>query len=540
MTISHIAHFRDNIKTLQLKFSPPKNHTRKMDLILLIAIIAIILSILYYYLTCNYNYWQNQGIPHAKNIIPGFGNILPVLLQRQSFPGMCEKWYNKHKHSMFGLYQMRTPTLLVRDPELVKTVLLTNFANFGNNQFEVTNSKFDRIFAINPFFSKVDTWKENRAPLTSAFSSKKLKLMLPSINDVGKNLEIYLKRKIALHHENFELELKHFSNMFTGEIAAAAIGFQGHNFQDETESTKGRWAYKRFIERFFSEPFFTGGIQQVIFLFLPRLANFFHLTMIPEYVYKFFHDTLKNILSYRKNENLRSSDFLQIMVDYFKANGMSVNDNNETLISHIVTFAIEIYETSAITLSFLLFQLAAHHEIQEKVRGEVKKFVEKSNGKLEYDDFREMTYLEQVLNESMRLNHVIGTMMKVCTKETQLIGSDGLTCTMKPGNVAVISTYGLQMDPNHWPNPEKFDPDRFSDEQKAGRHKFTFIPFGEGPRICVGLRLATIIIKMVVAIILKDYHIQVSPKTPLPLKKDEASFMTAFEEGLHVIIKPLK
>ncbi|XP_051160855.1 probable cytochrome P450 28d1 [Leptopilina boulardi] len=508
-----------------------------MDLIFILFIIVIILITLYYYLTWNYDYWKKQKIPYAKNIIPGFGNMLSIILSRQSFADLCEKFYKKNnKYSMFGLYQMRVPTLLIRDPELVKNVLVTNFNNFANNQFQVGTSKLDRIFAINPFFSKFDTWKENRAPLSNAFSSKKLKLMLPFILNVGKNLEDYLKRKCS-DEGKFEIELKQFSNMFTGEIAAAGIGFQGHNFQDETESTKGRWAYKRFIERFFSEPFFTGGIQQVIFLYLPRMANFFHLSMIPEYVNKFFHETVTNILKYRKKENIKSNDFLQIMVDYYRANNLNI-ENNEALISHMVTFAIEIYESSAITLSFLLFQLAAHSEIQEKVREEVMRIYEK-NEKLDYDDFKEMTYLEQTLNESMRLNHVIGTMLKVCTKETELIGSDGLTCKMKPGNVAVISTYGLQMDPNHWPNPEKFDPDRFSDEQKAGRNKFTFIPFGEGPRICVGMRMATIIIKLVVATILKNYQIQVSPKTPLPLKKNEASFMTAFEKGLWVIFKPL-
>lgn len=509
-----------------------------MDLFIF-AFIAIILATLYFYLTWNYNFWKNQGIPYAKNIVPGLGNMAPVIMAKQSFSDICEKLYKNNKQSMFGLYQMRTPALLVREPELVKSVLLTNFANFANNQIEIGNSKLDRIFAINPFFSKSDKWKENRAPLTNAFSSKKLKLMLPFIQNVGLYLEAYLKRKTEIDHGKFEMELKQFSNMFTGEVAAAGIGFQGHNFQDETESTKGSWAYKRFIEKFFAEPFFTGGIQQVIPLFFPRIANFLNITMVPEYVNKFFYNAVENILSYRKRENIKSNDFLQIMVDYYKANELNIEDN-EALISHMVTFAIEIYESSAITMSFLLFQLAAHPKVQQKVRDEIVTILEKSNGKLEYDDFKEMTYFEQVLNESMRLNHVIGTLLKVCTKETQLVGSDGLSCKMEPGNVAVISTYGLQMDSNYWPDPDKFDPDRFSDDQKAQRHKFAFIPFGEGPRICVGMRMATIMIKLAVATILKDYLIQVSPKTPLPLKKSEGSFMTSFEKGLWVILKPLK
>ncbi|XP_033214820.1 cytochrome P450 6B1-like [Belonocnema kinseyi] len=511
-----------------------------MELIFVLACVTSVVASIYYYLKCQYNFWQKQGIPYARGIIPGLGNMTYVVLLRQSFNKLCENYYKENeKHSMFGFYQFSTPTLLVRDPELVKSVLLTNFASFQENQISISCPKEDALFTINPFFSKMDTWKENRAPLTNAFSSKKLKTMLPLIEEASSRMENYIKQKMSHEREKLELNFKTFFNLYTGEIAAAGMGIQGHNFDDDSISLKSELTFKTAIETVFSAPFFTGGFSQIILMFMPRLAKILNMTLLPKEVDLFYRQSVKNILANRKRDNRSNNDFLKMIVDHQLANGLKINEET-ALASHMLSFSVEVYETSAITLSFLCFQLASHPEIQERVREEIKSLLEKYDGKLNYEAYKEMTYLDQVLNESMRLNHVSGIMTKVCTREIQLVGSDGLSCKVKPGHVAVISTFGLQMDPKYWPEPEKFDPDRFGDEKKEKIHKFTFIPFGEGPRICVGMRMANIIIKIAVATIVKNYSLEVSPKTPLPLKRDEASFMTAYENGLWVFLKPLK
>lgn len=511
-----------------------------MEQIFVLAFVTLIVASIYYYLKCQYNFWQKQGIPCARGIIPGLGNMTYVVLLRESFTKLCENYYKENeKHSMFGFYQFSTPTLLVRDPELVKSVLLTNFSSFHDNQMSISCPKDDALFTLNPFFSKIDTWKENRAPLKNAFSSKKLKSMLPLIEGASSKMEDYIKQKMTHEKEKLELNFKTFFNLYTGEIAAAGIGIQGNNFDEDSKSVNSELTFKKTIETIFAAPFFTGGFSQVILMFMPRLSKFLNMALIPKEVDLFYRQSVKHILANRNRDNRSISDFLQIIVDFQLANGSKINEET-ALASYMLSFSVEVYETSAITLSFLCFQLAAHPEIQERVREEIKSLLRKYNGKLDYEACKEMSYLDQVLNESMRLNHVTGIMTKVCTKEIQLEGSDGLSCKLKPGNVVVISTFGLQMDPKYWPEPEKFDPDRFSDEQKEGRHKFTFIPFGEGPRICVGMRMANIMIKIAITTILKNYSLEVSPKTPLPLKKDKASFMTAYEPGLWVFLKPLK
>lgn len=227
-----------------------------------------------------------------------------------------------------------------------------------------------------------------------------------------------------------------------------------------------------------------------------------------------------------------------MMIDYQRSHGLEVPDEKSLLVI-MESFFLEAYESASIALSFLCFQLACHPEIQEKVRQEVNTVLSKYNEELDYEALQDLTYMEQVLYETLRLEPAVPILSKHCTKECYLKGPDGLSCRVKPGDVAVVSMYGLHMDPKYWSEPEKFDPERFSKKQKSSRSKYIFLPFGEGPRICVGKRMALIELKVAMVQILKNYSLELSNKTVLPMKRD-TSFSTYPEDGLWVNVKLLQ
>ncbi|XP_011705582.1 PREDICTED: probable cytochrome P450 6a13, partial [Wasmannia auropunctata] len=154
-------------------------------------------------------------------------------------------------------------------------------------------------------------------------------------------------------------------------------------------------------------------------------------------------------------------------------------------------------------MSYAGFYLAKNPEIQEKLREEVISVLNKYDGELTYENLREMTYMDQVFNETMRLLPAAVVMKKRCTEEIELKGSDGITCRVQPGMEILIPVQALHKDPQYWKNPEEFDPKRF--DRKNHIEKFTFLPFGEGPRICVGMRMAQLQIKAGLAIVMKKY-----------------------------------
>ncbi|XP_033215863.1 cytochrome P450 6B5-like [Belonocnema kinseyi] len=509
-----------------------------MELQYILTSVILVLLFVYYYLSSQYNYWRKRGIPSADGVILGLGNMWPVLSGRVSLSTFCENLYKKASdQSMIGFYRLSTPMLLVRDPDLVKSILQTNFSSFSENQIKINSSKYDELLRFNPFFVSGEKWKKARAPLTNSFSSMKLKTMFPLFQSAACKMSKYLRDKCSDGNGKVELNLKKFCNKYTGEISSTGMGIEAYNF-DDVQCQKNEWKYNEILSKIFENSSLATGIRQMILFFMPSLAKLLNISLTPKEVDQFFRQSAKSILANRKKENRTYNDFMQIVLDYQKTHESEIDE--ETLVaSHMLSFAVDVYETTAATLSFLGFELAHRPEIQENVRKEIETLLVKYNGELNYEALQEMTYLEKVLNESMRINHVVGTTFKLCTKETKLVGADGLTCTVKPGTAIVICALGIQMDAKYWPEPEKFDPERFSEEQKNNRQKFTFLPFGEGPRTCVGMRMAILLIKAAIATILKDFSIQLSPKMSLPWKRDETSFLNTPQGGFLVHVKPL-
>nr|KAF7387640.1 hypothetical protein H0235_018362 [Vespula pensylvanica] len=150
-----------------------------------------------------------------------------------------------------------------------------------------------------------------------------------------------------------------------------------------------------------------------------------------------------------------------------------------------------------------------------------------------------MTYLEQVISESQRMHTLLDIMGRMCTNSIQLKGNDGLTCTVEPGTKIILPIHSLQRDPKYWTNPEAFDPDRWTEERKSAITKYAFLPFGEGPRICVGLRMALLQVKAAIATLLMKYRIERNPRTTYPVKIGLLGVLSTPTDGLWVYLKRL-
>ncbi|XP_046623904.1 probable cytochrome P450 9f2 [Neodiprion virginianus] len=491
----------------------------------------------YHYLTKNNGYWEKKCVPCPKGAVPGFGHFFSMYLMRKNVFQLGEEFYNEMPgRSMVGLYNAGNPTLLVRDPELVKAVLQTSFASFNSNGIEV-DPQLDRLGAKNPFFLVGDEWKSSRQLLSLAYTPGKLKYIYESINVVCASFVKYLNNKVNQGNGEFEIELKDLYSKFTAEVAASsAFGVEGHSFSEDEDGTFTK------IGKTIFQPTIIKGIKTMLILFVPLVAKVLKARFMPLEVQQLLVKLVKDMIKYRTDHNVQRKDSLQLMIDLKKSGTIDPSTgreyDDETIIGHATTFFIEGYETSSVTLSFFAHLLASHLEIQQRVREEVLTVAEKHNG-ITYEALQEMTYLEQALYESMRIYPAAGTLFKVCTSKIEFQGSDGITCEVEPGTSVMISLAGMQKDPEYWPDPEKFDPDRFSEDNKQARHKFLYIPFGGGPRACIGMRMAMLQIKAAIATTLGNFTLEVSPKTQLPIKLNPFYFMAAAKGGLWVKIKPL-
>ncbi|XP_036149720.1 cytochrome P450 6a2-like [Monomorium pharaonis] len=496
--------------------------------IMLVSLILGALIAFYFYLTQNYKYWQKRGVPCVDGALPGFGHMLSVTSTKTNLVDFCEKIYKDYKgRSMVGFYDFTSPSLMILEPQLVKTVMQTNFSSFSENAI-FFDPKLDSLIAHNPFFISGEKWQNNRKRLTNAFSSMRLKILLESVKKVCVEFENYIDKKLS-NVEKTEFELKTLFAKYTAQVVAAAgFGVNGYCFDDEQ---KGMSFTK--IGKTLFEPSTKNTIMFALFFLMPSLNKIFKIRFVPEQIDRFIKTLVADLIEQGKKDKIRRNDFLHLMLE------LEQSANNkfdiDVLAGHAFSFLVDGYETSSSTMSYIGFHLASHPEVQEKLREEVMTVLNRHGGEITYDGLREMTYMDQVFNESMRMISAIVIMKKRCTEEFELKGSDGIVCRVQPGTEIVIPIQSLHKDSQYWEHPEEYDPERFNPEKKHSNEKFTYLPFGEGPRMCVGMRMAQLQMKAGLATVLKKYRMELSPKTQIPLKMIP-SFLQIPKGGLWVYL----
>jgi cytochrome P450 family 9 len=141
------------------------------------------------------------------------------------------------------------------------------------------------------------------------------------------------------------------------------------------------------------------------------------------------------------------------------------------------------FDTVSTAIHFLGYELAMNPEVQSKLIQEIDDLNESLSGEdPSYEDIQKMEYMDMVVSEVLRKWPPATFQDRVCTKSYVLRDNDGTEVLLKPGDVALIPTLAIMRDPNYYSDPENFDPERFSLENRKNFNEFSYQPFGVGPR----------------------------------------------------------
>jgi cytochrome P450 family 6 len=162
----------------------------------LISVITAIFIGLYFYFTRNFKFWQNLGIPYVKPT-PFVGNLKECALMTRNIGEQLQTIYNEHRDKPYvGIFSFDKPSLLIRDVELVKNVLVKDFHNFMDRTLSIEN-KFDPLFGNMLVSLKGQLWQHLRTKLTPVFTSRKIKMMFYLVDCCGKELADCLVKATA-------------------------------------------------------------------------------------------------------------------------------------------------------------------------------------------------------------------------------------------------------------------------------------------------------------------------------------------------------
>lgn len=216
--------------------------------------------------------------------------------------------------------------------------------------------------------------------------------------------------------------------------------------------------------------------------------------------------TLDKIFEQRRNQPSTRHDLLSMLMETrYEDSGEGMSDKQ--LRDEVMTLFVAGHETTANAISWTLYLLSKHHDSLQKCRTEIAEVT--ANNKIEFKHLSQFRYLNMVIEESMRLfppAWIIGRK----TKTADTIGGYAIPA----GTNILISPFAMHRDIRFWKDPEQFRPERFISEQTA---KFTYLPFGAGPRMCIGNNFAMMEMQIVLAsILLKWNPIRVMSETIVP------------------------
>lgn len=152
--------------------------------------------------------------------------------------------------------------------------------------------------------------------------------------------------------------------------------------------------------------------------------------------------------------------------------------SDKEIANELIVFVFAGYDTTATTLTYAMWQLGRHRDIQDRIAAEVRRLPDRE---LTPDDVASLPYTVQVLRESLRLCPPAPTGTRMAMRDVEVAGY-----RIQAGTMLIVGRRALQCDPALWPDPMRFDPDRFSAQNMKGRDRWQYLPFGAGPRSCIG------------------------------------------------------
>jgi len=490
-----------------------------------IILLLTTLTICYLWMKWRYSYWERRGVPGPKPQFP-FGNMKDSIFFKEHFGLLCEKWYKEyHDAPYIGYFKMSEPTVLLRDKELIKDVLIKDFSSFEANDFNV-NEKYDALLAVNPFFAVGPVWKRYRNLIQPLFSPSKIKILYPTMLTSCEKLIDYIKSL----PKGKDVEAKSISAKYTTQnVIKCGFSMDAKCFED------GKSEFREIGKKWFT-PSFLSALKFMLYPVLPSwLLQNIPISLMPREVEAWFTKIVKENKESRKANGVHSNDILQSLLDIQEKQ----NSTDVELAGHALSVFFEGFETSSTVLSFTLYELARRPDCQQRVYEEIMEVLEAHDKELTYEILLEMTYLESVVYESMRLNAVMLTNGKICTKPYTLpiLPNQKEPVTIQPGTVVTVPTKAIHYDPDYYPDPEQFIPERFSEEERKNRHKSNYLPFIEGPRACPGMRFALAQVNTALVYVIKNFNITLSPNHK-PFQCDPQGFLWQAKDGLLLNFAP--
>ncbi|XP_046574763.1 cytochrome P450 3A5-like [Haliotis rubra] len=469
-----------------------------------------VLFLIYAYGKKKNRLFKDAGIPGPEPVIY-IRNFHQFVLK-----GPNNKDWEKYG-KVFGIFLGGLPMITVTDPEIAKEILIKDFQHFTDRtNLDLDNYPVDKSLLL----EKGTNWKRIRNIVTPTFSGSKLRLMCDRIDQCAC---ILTNNFVKAAESNQSIDVKRYFGAFTMDaISSTAFGIEVDSQSDFKNA---------FVEE--AKTFFGEGIQNplvVIVMMFPALTPLFRAlgaSMFSRSTLKFFTKVLNEMIEQRKADlkegKMKRQDFFQLLMDAeddgtdTQGGSQKKKMTNDEIIGQALLFFIAGYETTANTLHFVAYSLAKNPDVQKRLTEEIDSVL--GDKTPDYDNIGGLKYMDHVIMETLRLYPAVSGLGRNVTETVTIKGF-----TFPKGCAVHIPTVSIHRDGDIYPDPESFKPDRW--ERKSEMDPMSYLPFGHGPRQCVGMRLAQVEMKMALGRILKKIQFVATEDTLASVGMDDVTVHT--------------
>ncbi|XP_049271159.1 cytochrome P450 3A41 [Rhipicephalus sanguineus] len=504
-------------------------------LLVLLSIVFLIVGIL----AKTFTFWKGKGIPYLSF----FEYIRAV---RDNFTGELNKValrnYKRYGR-IYGSYQGLIPSLVVSDPDVLREICVKDFKSFVNKSDDKVsgNTLWDQMV----LHQQNEEWKNTRSSLSPMFTTAKLKSMVPKMTKTMDRFTKLLLTKLNTRQPANLCQLLEKSAMDLYTSLIFDLDIDSHV---DTEHPMLK-CYSGFL----SAP---GGWRLLMMTTLPRLFKAFRVEFPNKGDSQYALDFTKHLIERRLRENEKHDDALQMYMDTkMQQNGKGGVQLSESAMNDISAQCMCLFiagsDSIALTVTCAAYSLALHPDIQEAVINEVDAaasifiYVKHTRARLlffftgrtapdhkrlsylrpflsqrlypkpdeaTYESLRSMVLLDAVVSETLRMYSPTSVLTRICSRSTTIAG-----VRFTPGMRVEIPAHAMHYDPEFFPEPESFKPERFLPEHKDSINTYTYLPFGVGPRSCIGMRMGMVQVKYILYRLLQNVTFEPCAETQVPL-----------------------
>jgi cytochrome P450 len=449
------------------------------------------------------------NLPHSIPAVPRFQSFLDSRAMARNPVQVLTKYTELHGDTFRFYFGGVKEAIVTINPVVIQHVLKTNSENYHKS--EIQKKRMGHFLGKGLLTTEGDAWKTQRRLIQTGFERKQLEVLSSIMQDsLTDSLRDFDEKARVGPVDIYPLMMKITFAMVGRSLFGARLKEEDIDLISLAISTVQEFMVRQTIQPYLNPWFAVSGELRRHWEMRSRAFG-----VLDEYLQ-------------RRRKEAPGHDLLQILMDARYSDGQGMPD--ELILSESMQLLVAGHETSSNALSWILYLLSSRSECIDRVREEFDSVL--GERPLRYSDVSKFEFTTQVILEALRLYPPFWMVDRMALADDRAGDID-----IPKGSTVVVFIYGVQHSAQFWENPESFDHERFTKTREKDHTPFTHLPFGAGPRGCIGGNYAMLQILMILGTLLRKYDFRLVPgqaiaARPMVILRPEHGIRMTFTEAV--------